>query len=141
MLKSVRHVAVLVGAMMAWTPVANAEVLAKVSIASQTMNVFVDGALAYRWQVSTGRPGFETPRGSFRALWLDPEHISSIYEDAPMPNSVFFNGGYAIHGSYDVRHLGRRASHGCVRLSPANAATLYGLIEDDGLAHTHIVIR
>ena len=85
--------------------------------------------------------GFETPRGNFRAQWLDPEHLSSKYENAPMPHSVFFSGGYAVHGSYDVRHLGRPASHGCVRLSPGHAATLYGLVEDQGVRATRVVIR
>ena len=130
-----------VAAAVVLAPAANADILAKISIASQSMNVFVDGELSYTWRVSTARPGYSTPRGTFRALWLDPDHVSSIYEDAPMPNSVFFNGGYAIHGSFDVRHLGHPASHGCVRLSPGHAATLYSLIEDEGLAHTHIVIH
>jgi len=120
---------------------AQADVLAKVSIAQQTMNVYVDGELTYTWAVSTGRRGFETPRGNFRAQWLDPEHLSSKYENAPMPHSVFFSGGYAVHGSFDVRHLGRPASHGCVRLSPGHAATLYGLVEEQGVRATRVVIR
>lgn len=128
-------------ALMAATNLAQADVLAKISIAQQTMNVYVDGELAYTWAVSTGRRGFETPRGNFRAQWLDPEHLSSKYENAPMPHSVFFSGGYAVHGSYDVRHLGRPASHGCVRLSPGHAATLYGLVEDQGVRATRVVIR
>ena len=127
--------------LMAMPGAAHADVLAKVSIAQQTMNVYVDGELTYTWAVSTGRRGFETPRGNFRAQWLDPEHLSSKYENAPMPHSVFFSGGYAVHGSFDVRHLGRPASHGCVRLSPGHAATLYGLVEEQGVRATRVVIR
>lgn len=120
---------------------ATARVLAKVSIAQQTMSVYIDGDLAYTWKVSTGRKGFATPRGSFRAQWLDPDHLSSIYESAPMPHSVFFLGGYAVHGSNEVRRLGHPASHGCVRLSPGDATTFYSLVEDSGLSATHIVIN
>ena len=122
-------------------PVTGASVLAKVNIASQTMSVFVDGELTYKWRVSTARRGYATPRGSFRAQWLDPMHYSSIYENAPMPHAVFFKGGYAIHGSYETRLLGHPASHGCVRLAPGNAATLYSLIEDQGVESARVVIN
>ena len=120
---------------------ASAGVVAKISIASQTMNVYVDGDLAYTWPVSTARRGYHTPRGSFRAQWLDPMHLSSKYENAPMPHSVFFLGGFAIHGSYETRFLGHPASHGCVRLAPGDAATFYSLVEDSGRASTRIVIN
>jgi len=53
-----------------------------------------------------------------------------------MPHSIFFRGGYAIHGTYEVAHLGRPVSHGCVRLSPANAATLYALVKAEGATIT-----
>ena len=120
---------------------ADASVLAKISIEKQTMNVYVDGDLTYTWKVSTARHGYVTPRGSFRAQWLDAMHLSSQYENAPMPYSVFFNGGYAIHGSYETRYLGHPASHGCVRLAPGNAAKFYGLVEDQGVESTRVVIN
>ena len=141
MVKSGLIATLAAAALMALPQASRADVLAKISIAQQTMNVYVDGELTYTWAVSTGRRGFETPRGSFRAQWLDPEHLSSKYENAPMPHSVFFSGGYAVHGSFDVRHLGRPASHGCVRLSPGHAATLYGLVEEQGVRATRVVIR
>lgn len=118
-----------------------ADVVAKVSIAQQTMSVYVDGALTYTWPVSTGRKGFPTPRGNFRAQWLDLEHYSSLYENAPMPHSVFFKEGFAVHGSYEIRNLGHPVSHGCVRLSPTHAAQFYALAEDEGLAATRVVIK
>ena len=120
---------------------AKAEIVASVSLARQVMTVYVDGELAYSWPVSTARKGYVTPRGKFRAQWLDEMHLSSIYENAPMPHSVFFSGGFAIHGSYETRFLGHPASHGCVRLSPEDAATFYGLVEEQGLAATRILIH
>ena len=51
-----------------------------------------------------------------------------VYHMSPMPHSLFFHGGYAIHGTGAIRQLGRPASHGCVRLHPANARALYGLV-------------
>lgn len=123
------------------SPVARADLLARISLAQQVMTVYVDGEPTYSWPVSTARKGYATPRGSYRAQWLDPMHRSSIYESAPMPHSVFFSGGYAIHGTLETQHLGQPASHGCVRLSPGNAATFYGLVEEQGLAATRIVIR
>lgn len=119
---------------------ANASVLAKVDVSSQTMNVYVDGSLAYSWPVSTARRGYYTPRGSFRPQSLEAMHYSRKYDNSPMPHSVFFSGGFAIHGSYAVRSLGRPASHGCVRLAPGNASTLYSLIREHGTGSTRIVI-
>lgn len=96
--------------------------------------------LEYVWPVSTGREGFETPTGRYQPLWADAEHRSSIYEDAPMPHAVFFVGGYAIHGTTEVKNLGRRASHGCVRLDPANAQILFETVNLVGLKHTVITV-
>jgi lipoprotein-anchoring transpeptidase ErfK/SrfK len=96
--------------------------------------------IEYRWPVSTGRKGFETPTGRYRPIWADAEHKSSIYEDAPMPFAVFFVGGYAIHGTTELKHLGRPASHGCVRLDPANAEILYNTVNTVGLQHTVITV-
>lgn len=118
-----------------------ASVLAKVDISSQTMNVYVDGELSYRWPVSTARKGYYTPRGSFHAQSLAEMHYSKKYDNSPMPHSVFFDGGYAIHGSYAVRSLGHPASHGCVRLAPGNAATFYSLVEEQGRARTKIIVQ
>jgi L,D-transpeptidase catalytic domain len=58
-----------------------------------------------------------------------------------MPHSIFFmKNGHAIHGSYEVKNLGKPLSHGCVRVSPENAATLYALVEENGLEHTQVVL-
>lgn len=121
--------------------VAKANVQVEVDVGSQTMEVYVNGHLRHRWRVSTGRDGYETPGGEYRAQRIEEEWYSKQYDDAPMPHAVFFNGGYAIHGTYDVKRLGRPASHGCVRLSPGNAARLFNLVEEQGLNHTRISIN
>ncbi len=118
-----------------------ASVLAKVDVSSQTMNVYVDGKLSYSWPVSTARKGYYTPRGAFHAQSLQLMHYSKKYDNAPMPHSVFFNGGYAIHATGAVRSLGRPASHGCIRLAPGNAAEFYSLVQDHGRSSTKIVVQ
>ena len=119
---------------------AHAAVVARVDISNQTMDVYVDGAHMYSWPVSTARKGYHTPRGSFRPQGMAVMHYSAKYDNSPMPHSIFFTGGFAIHGTEYVRHLGRPASHGCVRLSPSNAATLFSLVRQHGTGDTRIVI-
>lgn len=111
-----------------------------IDISSQSMAVNVGGLPYGRWKVSTARSGYWTPRGSFRPTRLHKVYYSKKYDNAPMPNSVFFHGGYAIHGTYHVKSLGRPASHGCVRLAPANAAKLYSLVKKHGYSAVRITI-
>jgi len=127
-------------AMLASIALARAGVDVHIQIGAQTATVAVDGATVAVWPVSTARRGYRTPRGSFRPYRLERMHYSSIYENAPMPYSTFFYGGFAIHGTMEVRNLGRPVSHGCVRLSPDNARVLYDLIRSYGLGSTSIVI-
>ena len=119
-------------------------VIAKVSIAQQTMDVtVVDGhgqPTTYTWKVSTGRTGFDTPTGDFHPIWLDAAHVSKTYEDAKMPYAVFFSGGYAIHATEAVGRLGHVASHGCVRLAPQNAELFFDMVKTYGKMNTKIVI-
>lgn len=112
-----------------------------VDISDQTMVVKVNGFTEYVWPVSTGRKGYRTPTGTFRPVRMYREYYSKKYDDAPMPYSIFYSGGFAIHGTQYVRSLGRPASHGCVRLDPYNAAVLYDLVQDYGRAATVIRIR
>ncbi len=106
----------------------DAGVVVRVSKSRQMMYVFVDGDLEHAWPVSTARGGYSTPSGVYHPTGFDPYHRSSKYHNSPMPHSIFFSGGYAIHGSYDVRDLGRPASHGCIRLHPYDAAELYDIV-------------
>ncbi|CAN7335300.1 MULTISPECIES: L,D-transpeptidase [Ensifer] len=121
-------------------PLNAANLVAKISLSSQTMVVKQNGVVMYRWKVSTARKGYVTPKGSWKAKWLSRNHRSKKYDDAPMPYAVFFNGGYAVHATYDVKRLGRPASHGCVRLHPNNAAEFFALAREHGLKNTRIVI-
>ena len=121
--------------------VAAASILITVDRSTQRMTVNVDGVQRWVWQVSTGRSGYATPAGSYTAFRMEEDHYSKEFDDAPMPHSIFFTKlGHAIHGTLDARHLGSAASHGCVRLSTANAAKLYALVEEQGLPNTKVVI-
>ncbi len=111
---------------------AQARVDIRVDLASQSMRVTTPTGAVYRWAISSGRKGFHTPTGVYGANSLARMHYSSKYDDAPMPHSIFFRGGYAIHGTNSVGLLGRPASHGCIRLSPANAAQLFAMVKQQG---------
>lgn len=117
-----------------------ANLIAKVSLSSQTMTVSQNGFVKYRWKVSTARKGYVTPQGSWSAKWLSRNHRSRKYDNAPMPYAVFFNGGYAVHATFDLKRLGRPASHGCIRLHPDNAAEFFSLASQYGLKNTKIVV-
>ncbi len=119
----------------------NPAVLVNIDKASQTMTVFLNGTQAYEWPVSTGRAGYSTPSGAFTATSMNEMWYSKQWDNSPMPHAVFFmRDGHAIHGTLETRSLGRPVSHGCVRISPANAATLFALVKDNGLEHTQVVI-
>ncbi|GGC92569.1 L,D-transpeptidase [Chelatococcus reniformis] len=127
--------ALVLGAALA-TP-ASAGVTVNVNLSSQRMTVSVDGQPRYNWAISSARAGYVTPNGVYRPQRLEKYWYSRKYGGA-MPHAVFFRGGYAIHGTTAVRALGNPASHGCIRLHPANAATLYSLVRSEG--GTRIVI-
>ncbi len=72
---------------------------------------------------------------------MERDHFSKEWDDAPMPFSIFFTQkGHAIHGSNETKRLGTPASHGCVRLLPANAEKLYALVEKEGVLNTTVVL-
>ena len=119
---------------------AEASVIARINLSSQRMDVFVNGQPRHSWPVSTARRGYRTPVGSFKPHAMKVWHRSTIYDGSPMPHSIFFLGNYAIHGSYEVRSLGRPASHGCVRLHPRHAAQLFSLVRRYGAGNTVIRI-
>lgn len=112
----------------------------RIDISSQSMVVNVNGWPYGRWKVSTARDGYYTPRGAWRPFSLRRMHYSRKYDNSPMPHSIFFLGGYAIHGTGQVRALGRPASHGCIRLHPSNAARLFSLVQKHGMRATRITI-
>jgi len=120
---------------------ARASIVVAIDKNVQQMSVTVDGEPRYAWPVSTGRPGYDTPNGTFKVNRMDADHFSQEWDNAPMPHTMFFDlHGHAIHGFFDTKNLGRPASHGCVRLSPDNAATLFALVEAQGMKETTVIV-
>ena len=120
---------------------ARANIVVTIDKTTQQMSVAVDGAPRYVWPVSTGRAGYDTPNGTFKPNRMDADHLSQEWDNAPMPHTIFFDmKGHAIHGFFDVKHLGLPVSHGCVRLAPDHAATLFQLIKAEGMANTAVVV-
>jgi lipoprotein-anchoring transpeptidase ErfK/SrfK len=120
---------------------ARADVMVHIDKYAQRMAVSIDGTPRYNWPVSTGRNGYGTPSGVFRPQMMARRWFSRRYYNSPMPHSIFFYHGFAIHGTYELSQLGGPASHGCVRLHPSHAAALFALIERDGRSNTRIVIN
>ena len=127
--------------LLAFTSSANADILVSINKSAQQMIVAVDGQGRYVWPVSTGAPGYDTPSGEFKPFRMEADHFSREWDDAPMPNSIFFTReGHAIHGSDHLKAIGTPASHGCVRLEPKNAAILFDLVKREGINHTRVVL-
>jgi lipoprotein-anchoring transpeptidase ErfK/SrfK len=119
----------------------SSSVLITIDKTKQKMTVFINGTKKYDWPVSTGRPGYSTPSGTYTATSMNEVWYSKEWDNAPMPHSIFFmTDGHAIHGSYEVKTLGKPVSHGCVRVSPQNATTLYALVGKTGLKNTQVVL-
>jgi L,D-transpeptidase-like protein len=140
---SSRHglLAALAAAFLVTAGSAQANVLISIDKSSQHMTVSVDGVKRHSWPVSTGRSGYATPSGNYTPFRMEEDHYSKEWDDAPMPHSIFFTPkGHAIHGSYEVKRLGSAASHGCVRLSPKNAETLFALVKSEGMNNTKVVL-
>jgi len=133
--------AALVGLLLATGPAWAERLEVVIDKSDQEMRVALDGRWVHRWPVSTARPGKVTPVGQYMPVTLKEMHYSTLYNNAPMPWSIFFHGNYAIHGTDQVARLGTPASAGCVRLDPVNAEALFGLVLDVGVSATRIVIR
>jgi lipoprotein-anchoring transpeptidase ErfK/SrfK len=117
-------------------------IVARVSISRQRMEVFHEGRKIHDWPVSTARPGKITPIGQWKgAQWLSRDHRSSLYNNAPMPYAIFYHGNYAIHGTDQVKKLGRPASAGCVRLHTANARILFNMVRAEGKQNLRVVVE
>ena len=129
-----------VGALLCISAPAKADILVTVSKSQQRLAVMIDGTEAYRWPVSTGVRGHDTPAGSFRPHDIERHWYSRQYKMTPMPWAVFFHRGYAVHGTTESYNLGRPASHGCVRLRPDNASILYALVRRQGMQNTKVVV-
>lgn len=117
------------------------QIVIRVDVSDQEMTVMQSGRRLFSWPVSTGGDGYVTPTGTFQPQWFSRDHRSRLYDDAPMPFAIFYDGNYAIHATFSTSMLGRPASHGCVRLHPDNARTLYELVYAQGKDDTYVVIQ
>ena len=122
-------------------PAKAAPVRVVIDLSSQKMDVSIDGTREFEWVISTGRKGYSTPKGTYHPQRMYEKYRSRKYDNAPMPWSIFFYRGYAIHGTTEIRNLGKPASHGCVRLHPDNAQILFKLVKASSMADTTIVVR
>lgn len=120
-------------------PYGEHEVIIRIDKSDQKMYVETPSDY-FVWDVSTARKGYRTPTGVFQPYLVKKMHYSRKYDNAPMPHSIFFLGGYAIHGTTDLKRLGRPASHGCIRLHPQNARWLYQIVNEYGKNNTYIEI-
>jgi lipoprotein-anchoring transpeptidase ErfK/SrfK len=119
---------------------AEAAVEARIDISTQRMVVLVDGVRQGEYAVSTGRKGYRTPTGYFKPQRMHKRYYSRKYHNSPMPHSIFFAGGIAVHSTYETGRLGRPASHGCVRLAPRAAAELFELVRQHGMQNSRIIV-
>lgn len=118
-----------------------ASLIARVDVAAQKMTVSQYGKVIHEWPVSTARAGFSTPRGDFRPYRVHEMWHSRTYDNAPMPFAVFYDRGWAVHGTTAVSRLGSPASHGCVRLETSNAEIFYTLVRQVGPGNTRIIVE
>jgi lipoprotein-anchoring transpeptidase ErfK/SrfK len=117
-----------------------AAVLARVDLARQRMEVYIDGRRQHVWVVSTGRDGWQTPPGKYYPFGLARQYYSNQWKMNLTYLVWISRDGIAIHGTDLSGKLGRPASHGCIRLSIANAATFYGLVQSHGLDNTEVIV-
>ncbi len=117
------------------------DIVAVIDISDQRLRVFRSGKLLHTWKVSTGARGYITPVGRYTPYRIHKMWRSRKYQNAPMPYSVFFHKGWAVHGTDAIKRLGRPASHGCVRLHPKNAKILYSLVRKAGMKNASIVVQ
>ncbi|MDH4982823.1 L,D-transpeptidase [Hyphomicrobium sp. D-2] len=114
---------------------------ASIDLSKQTMTVSDKNGVIASWKISSGRHGHLTPTGTHTPHYTARMHYSKQYYNSPMPYSVFFNRGIAVHGTNDLRNLGRPASHGCIRSHPKNAKVFYDLVQKHGREMTRVTVH
>ena len=117
------------------------QLIAKVDVSEQVMRVYKNGKQIHKWRVSTARKGKVTPRGQWRGKFLSKHHKSSLYNNAPMPYSIFYSGNFAIHGTNQTSRLGRPASAGCIRLDTSNARKLFAMTQQVGTRNLKVIVQ
>ncbi len=127
-------------AVLAMVPDESPSIVVTISVPRQEMRVVVDGVETYVWPVSTARPGAITPAGTFKVQLLSANHFSRLFNNAPMPFAIFYDGHYAIHGTTATYMLGRPASMGCTRLHTDNAKKLFEMVQKRGQKSLQVVV-
>lgn len=107
------------------TSMARAELLLDVSIGAKEMAIYQDGQLVDVWRINPAKRGYRSPYGTHRVQFMSKNHRSRRYNNAPMPNAIFFSGNYAIHAG----RLDDAGSHGCIRVSRANSEILWNMVK------------
>jgi lipoprotein-anchoring transpeptidase ErfK/SrfK len=141
MVRTVVFAAALLVAALAGIASGKADIVAQVSIAKQIMVVVIDGAETYTWPISTARRGYVTPKGTFKVQSMHRMTYSRLFNNAPMPFTIFYDGHYGIHGTTDIKKLGHPASAGCVRLHPDNARVLFEMVQKRGPASFQVQVE
>jgi lipoprotein-anchoring transpeptidase ErfK/SrfK len=114
---------------------------ADINLTTQRLTLTDKAGVLHKWKISSAGGGYVTPVGIYKPQWTSRMHYSKQYYNSPMPYSVFFHRGYAVHGTNAVGRLGRPASHGCVRLRTSNAKKFYNLVNKHGKGLTKITVR
>lgn len=114
---------------------------ADINLTTQRLTLTDRFGVLHTWKISSAGGGYVTPVGVYKPQWTSRMHYSKQYYNSPMPYSVFFHKGYAVHGTKAVGRLGRPASHGCVRLRTSNAKKFYNLVYKHGKGLTKITVR
>lgn len=132
----------LVSLLLAGGTAANAATLkATVDLSQQRMHVYVGGKKKYTWVVSTGKRGWRTKPGFYTPFAQKPKYYSKKWRMSLPYTTWIGRDGTAIHGTYLTGKLGRPASHGCIRLSVANAAKFYKLVQSHGMWFTQVHVK
>ncbi len=110
-----------------------------VNLAEQTLTA-TDADGTFSTKISSARPGFTTAKGCYDNPQLEQVHPSRKLDNSPVPHSIFYSGGFAIHGTLDDASIGRPASYGGIRVSRYAASVIYGLIEYYGTAKSKVCV-
>ena len=106
-------------------------VIAVASTAAHKTQIYINGKLTYDWNISSGKPGDDTPDGSYLTIEKEnPVRMIGPGYDLLVPWSVrfTFSGDYYHDAYWSVGEQGfENVSHGCVNLSPADAEIYYKL--------------
>lgn len=125
------------------------KVWAHIQKEKQQLYLYVDGSLVDSFKVSTGDTKHETPKldlrpsGPMFKKYTSKKYPGGNYQGlGNMPYVVFLKGGFAIHGTTtgNITKLGKKASHGCVRLHPDNGKLFFELVKQVGIENTWVTI-